>query len=132
MCKPTKPELLAQEIARLMSDNRHWTVIAVARSLNVTEARVRLAMKKILNACVVYHSQRIGPSRRNAYRLISAALTMSSDLDVAQVGNDDARREAELDQRHRRLASSWPAGDDVLIKAMHAMVKARQTVPTDN
>ncbi|KWO60430.1 hypothetical protein [Burkholderia territorii] len=128
----TKPELLAEEITRLMSDNQHWTVAAVAKALEVTEERVRVAMRKLLNTCVIYHSQRIEPSHTNAYRLISAAQATSSDLTVERVDSQDAKREEKIDQRYRRQEASWPRGDDLLIRAMHAMVCCRQSAMTDN
>ncbi|WP_157648161.1 hypothetical protein [Burkholderia ubonensis] len=115
-----------------MSDNQHWTVTAVAKALKVTEERVRVAMRKLLNTYVIYHSQRIEPSHANAYRLISAAQATSSDLTVERVDDHDAKREAKIDQRHRREEASWPRGDDVLIRAMHAMVSCRQSATTDN
>ncbi|MCA8023619.1 hypothetical protein [Burkholderia metallica] len=123
---------MAAEIARLMSDNQHWTIMSIAKALNVTGERVKVAMRKLLNAHLIYHSQRIEPSHTNAYRLISAAQATSSDLTVEQVHDHDAKRETEIDQRYRRQAPSWPIGDDVLMKAMHAMVKTREPVSTDN
>ncbi|WP_155741435.1 hypothetical protein [Burkholderia territorii] len=129
MGMPTKPELLAKEIARLMSDNQHWTVTAVAKALNVTEERVRVAIRRLQSMHVIYNSQRIEPTHTNAYRLISAAQATSSELTVEQV--HDTEREARLDRRHRRMVPSWPVGDEVLVKAMYAMVKAQQATPTD-
>ncbi|KVD50092.1 hypothetical protein WS61_03295 [Burkholderia sp. ABCPW 11] len=132
MHKPTKTELLAGEIVHLMSNNQHWTVTAVATVLKVTEERVRVAMRKLLNSYVIYHSQRIEPSHANAYRLISAAQAMSADLTVEHVCVHDAKREAKIDQRYRRQDASWPRGDDLLVSAMHAMVSCRQSATTDN
>ncbi|KWF80483.1 hypothetical protein WL93_24025 [Burkholderia diffusa] len=124
--------MLAKEIVHLMSDNQHWTVAAVAKALKVTEERVRVAMRKLLNTHVIYHSQRIEPSHTNAYRLISAVQGTSSDLTVERVDNQDAKHDAKIDQRYRRHETLWPHGDDVLISAMHAMVCCRQSATTDN
>ncbi|KWA20332.1 hypothetical protein WT37_10445 [Burkholderia territorii] len=124
--------MLAEEIVHLMSDNQHWTVATVAKTLRVTEERVRLAMRKLLNTHVIYHSQRIEPSHTNAYRLISAAQATSSDLTVECVYSQDAKREAKIDQRHRRQEASWPRGDTLLTTAMYAMVCCRQSATTDN
>ncbi|WP_124475159.1 hypothetical protein [Burkholderia cepacia] len=115
-----------------MSDNRHWTVAAVAKALDVTEERVRVAIRKLLSTRVIYNSQRIEPSHTNAYRLISAAQAASQDLTVEHVYNHDARREAKIDERHRRQETSRSLGDDVLVNAMYAMVRRRKSATTDN
>jgi hypothetical protein len=39
----------------------------------------------------------------------------------------DVTDEALIDQRYRRQIVSWPAADDVLMTAMYAMVKVKQT-----
>ncbi|CAG9258248.1 hypothetical protein BDI4_580012 [Burkholderia diffusa] len=39
----TKSDALMDEIARLMSDNQHWTAVAIARALDVPNERVKRA-----------------------------------------------------------------------------------------
>ncbi|WP_155646184.1 hypothetical protein [Burkholderia diffusa] len=133
MRKPTKPELLAKEITRLMSDNKHWTVAEVAKALNVTEERIRVVIRKLLKTSVIYNSQRIEPSHTNAYRLISAVPQATlANLTIEHVYDHDAMREARIDQRYRRQEVSTPLSEDVLISAMHAMVCCRQSTTTEN
>ncbi len=127
MSQSTKPELLAAEIARLMSNNQHWTVVSIAEALNVSAERVKVAMRRLMDDHVIYHSQRIEPSHTNAYRLVSAAQAMSSDLTIEVVHVHDAKRESQIDKRYRRQLSSWPVGDAILVKAMYAMVKVRES-----
>ncbi|QUO23818.1 hypothetical protein KEH57_09460 [Burkholderia cenocepacia] len=119
------------QILSLMSDGRDWTITTLAATLTVSNERVRLSIRRLVNAHQIYHSRRIEPSHTNAYRIIDTDNPAPVDPAVVPL-EDDPEHEAKLDRRHRRHTPSWPAADQTLVTAMFAMVQTTSAPADDN
>ncbi|WP_423378754.1 hypothetical protein [Burkholderia sp. LMG 32019] len=70
------------QILRFMSDDRDWTITALASTLAVSNERVRFAIRRLVDAHKIYHSRRIEPSHTHAYRIINAENSASLDQEA--------------------------------------------------
>jgi hypothetical protein len=120
---PSKAVLCAARVLTLMSDGQDWTVHGLASVLDVSSAKVRKALQILSGANKIYLFAVVRPSHKKVYRIVNSTSPVLEDYIGEHVYEDNPKREAELDRRHRCRATWWPSAHQTLNVAMNTMVR---------
>ncbi|MCA8023595.1 helix-turn-helix domain-containing protein [Burkholderia metallica] len=120
MIQVGKTDRVRARILKIMSDKNDWTIPELASTLGLSTSQVRSVVRALIDVHQIYHSNSIGLSNKNTYRIVLSD-DIARNAKLVEVACVD---KLKLDQCHREHEASWPVTDQALSDAIFAMIRS--------